>query len=147
MRELLEAHLREASCVNCHARMDPLGFAMEVFDVTGRTRSAYENGLPVEDFGELSDGTVVKGLDGVRSYLHEHMDLFHRTFCSKLIGYALGRKEQLSDRKLVDTLMASLAQGEPISKQIERVVLSPPFRHQRGIEVQAEHAVEEALIP
>jgi len=134
MRELLMAHQKEAACVSCHARMDPLGFAMEIYDVTGKVRSEYENGLPVEDFGELRDGTVVKGFDGIRSYLEDHIHLFHRTFCTKLIGYALGRKEQLSDRKLIDAMMESLANGEPVSKQIEWIVLSPQFRQKRGFE-------------
>lgn len=134
MRELLQAHQKEAACVSCHARMDPLGFAMESYDVTGKLRSVYENGLPVEDFGELRDGTMVKGFGGIRTYLREHIDLFHRTFCTKLIGYALGRKEQLSDRKLIDAMMDSLSRGEPISRQIEWVILSSQFRHKRGIE-------------
>ncbi|MBT5926229.1 MAG: DUF1592 domain-containing protein [Verrucomicrobia bacterium] len=132
MRELLEAHQKEASCVNCHARMDPLGFAMEVFDVTGRTRTHYENGLPVEDGGELPGGIKVKGFDGIRSYLKDNMELFHRTFCTKIIGYALGRKEQLSDRQLIESMMRSLAEGEPISSQIHLLVRSPQFRHKRG---------------
>lgn len=134
MRQLLMAHQKEAACVSCHARMDPLGFAMEIYDVTGKVRREYENGLPVEDYGELRDGTVVRGFEGIRSYLENHMDLFHRTFCTKLIGYALGRKEQLSDRQLIDAMMESLANGEPISKQMEWIVLSPQFRQKRGFE-------------
>jgi hypothetical protein len=88
----------------------------------------------VEDFGELRDGSMVKGFGGIRHYLKQHIDLFHRTFCTKLIGYALGRKKQLSDRKLIDAMMESLERGEPISRQLEWIVLSPQFRQKRGIE-------------
>lgn len=139
MRELLQSHQKEAACVSCHARMDPLGFAMEIYDVTGKVRKVYENGLPVEDFGELRDGSMVKGFGGIRHYLKQHIDLFHRTFCTKLIGYALGRKEQLSDRKLIDAMMESLERGEPISRQLEWIVLSPQFRQKRGIEPEMKH--------
>ena len=132
IRELLQAHQAYASCVNCHARMDPLGFALEAFDVTGKNREVYRNGLPVESVGHLRDGTKVQGFDGLRTYLKNNIQLFHRTFCTKLIGYAFGRRELLSDHALVDKLMVSLANKEPISRQIEIVVSSPQFCRKRG---------------
>ena len=44
VRQRLEAHRKNASCANCHARIDPLGFALEPFDPLGRWRDAYGDG-------------------------------------------------------------------------------------------------------
>ncbi len=141
MRELLEAHQRDQKCVQCHQRMDPLGFAMESFGVTGQLRTHYESGLPVEDGGTLPDGTPLQGFAGIRTYLKDQMPLFYRTFCTKLLGYGLGRREQLSDRKLIDSMMDSIGSGEPISQQILLLVTSRQFRHKRVVSQVAGNGV------
>ena len=52
--------------------------------------------------------------------------------CTKLLGYALGRGELLSDRVLIDQMMADLSNDGRFSDLIVRIVSSPQFRHQRG---------------
>ena len=70
-KELAERHQREASCVSCHVRMDPFGFALEGFDVIGKKRTRYANGLPVEEDGILRDGTPIVGYPGIRQYFKD----------------------------------------------------------------------------
>ncbi len=69
IRERLIAHRRDASCVNCHSRFDPLGFALENFDAIGRWRDRYGNERAIETSGTLNDGTKITGVRGLRRYL------------------------------------------------------------------------------
>ena len=131
IKDLLASHQRDASCVSCHARMDPLGFAMEGFGVLGQPRLVYEEGLPVEQTGTMADGRLIDGYQGLRDYMSDHIELFYRTFCRKLIGYSLGRAEQLTDHALVEALMQSLRAGDPLSAQLKLMILSPQFQNQR----------------
>jgi hypothetical protein len=132
VRDRLEAHRREASCVNCHSRIDPLGFALEPFDPIGRWRESYRDGQPIDPSGTLRDGTTVTGPEGLRDYLRREAPLFHRTVSAKLLGYALGRPEMVSDRPLVESLRDDLASGGRFSELVVRIVTSEPFRNQRS---------------
>ena len=69
VRQRLEAHRTNKSCINCHARIDPLGFALEPFDPLGRWRDSYRDGGRIDPSGTLLDGTTVSGPDGLRDYL------------------------------------------------------------------------------
>ena len=59
VRQRLEAHRRDASCVNCHSRIDPFGFALEHFDSIGRWRETYRDGQKIDAGGTLNDGTEI----------------------------------------------------------------------------------------
>ena len=48
IRQRLKQHATDESCASCHARIDPLGFALESFDPIGRWRDKYRGGLPVD---------------------------------------------------------------------------------------------------
>jgi hypothetical protein len=132
VRQRLEAHRANASCVNCHARIDPLGFALEPFDPIGRWRDAYRDGRPIDASGTLRDGTTVSGPDGLRDYLRREKAQFHRTISGKLLGYALGRPELASDRPLVEQMTGDLAAGGRFSALVVRIVTSEPFRNRRS---------------
>jgi hypothetical protein len=131
VRERLVAHRRDASCVNCHSRMDPLGFALENYDVLGRWRETYRDGQAIDASGTLSDGTEVSGHDGLREYLAENVKQFQRTLCTKLIGYALGRSEMATDSQLVEQMMADLEDEAGFSDLVVRIVTSKQFRFSR----------------
>jgi hypothetical protein len=111
LRQRLEAHRKNTSCANCHARIDPLGFALEPFDPVGRWRDAYGDGRPIDASGALRDGTNASGPEGLRDYLRREEAMFHRTVSVKLLGYALGRAEIASDRPLIERMTDGLAQG------------------------------------
>ena len=51
LKQKLEVHKRNATCANCHVRIDPLGFPLEHYDSTGRWREKYSDGKPIEDSG------------------------------------------------------------------------------------------------
>ena len=133
-RQLIERHSSEAKCAVCHERMDPFGFALEGFDAIGRARSSDAAGLSINTRVKLRDGTRFDGLDGLRSYLLDtRRDDFLRQFCRKLLGYALGRSVQLSDKPLLETMLARLkASDYRVGTMIELIVRSPQFREVRG---------------
>ena len=68
LREALERHRANPACAVCHARLDPLGFALENFDAVGKYRTEDE-GVTVEASGMLPDGTLVDGPRGLRDML------------------------------------------------------------------------------
>lgn len=133
-RQLIARHSQDAACAKCHARIDPFGFALEHFNGIGRWREKDVNGLAIDSQTTLPDGTQIDGLPGLRDYvLHQRRDEFLRQFCRKLLGYALGREIQLSDRPLVDTMLARLAASDyRFTAAVETIVLSQQFRMIRG---------------
>ena len=133
-RQLIERHSQDAACAKCHARIDPFGFALEHFNGIGRWRDKDASGMEIDSQTTLPDGTQIDGLAGLRDYLlHQRRDDFLRQFCRKLLGYALGREIQLSDRPLVDAMLAQLAASDyRFTAAVETIVLSQQFRMIRG---------------
>lgn len=129
-RQLIERHSRDENCSGCHLRIDPFGFALEGFDAIGRSRKADTKTV-------LPDGTAVDGLSDLRDYLvNQRGGDFLRQFCRKLVGYALGRSVQLSDRPLIDSMIRS---DHRIGSLIALIVRSPQFRQVRGKDAIAQH--------
>jgi hypothetical protein len=133
-RQLIERHSSDAKCAGCHQRIDPFGFALEGFDAIGHARSKDAAGLVVDTRTKLPGGTEIEGLNGLRSYLlKERRDDFLRQFCRKLLGYALGRSVQLSDKPLIETMLTQLkANDGSVSTAIDLIVRSSQFREVRG---------------
>lgn len=133
-RQLIERHSSDAACAKCHARIDPFGFALEHFDAIGRRRQQDAAGFAIDARTTLPDGTAIEGLAGLRDYLLEQRrEDFLRQFCRKLLGYAIGRELQLSDRPLVDLMLVRLAENDfRFSVAVETIVLSQQFRMIRG---------------
>jgi uncharacterized protein DUF1592/uncharacterized protein DUF1588/uncharacterized protein DUF1587/uncharacterized protein DUF1585/uncharacterized protein DUF1595/cytochrome c len=133
-RQLIESHSTDPKCAACHQRIDPLGFALEGFDAIGRARQTDIGGLAINTRAKLLDGTEFAGFDGLRNYLMTtRRDDFLRQFCRKLLGYALGRSVQLSDKPLLDTMVRELAShGYRVNIAIELIVQSPQFCEVRG---------------
>jgi hypothetical protein len=138
-RQLIAQHSRDPACARCHDRIDPFGFALEGFDAIGRARATDATGLAIDTRAVLPGGVAVDGLNGLRDYLvTQRGDDFLRQFSRKLLGYALGRAVQLSDKPLIDALVARLQAGEGrIGGALELIVLSPQFRDVRGRDFKA----------
>jgi len=129
-RQLIERHSIDPTCANCHRRIDPYGFALEGFDAIGRARTA-------DTKTTLPDGTAVNGLADLRHYLlTKRKDDFTRQFCRKLVGYALGRSVQLSDKPLIDAMVQSDLRFVTL---VDAIVRSRQFTHRQGLEVAAHH--------
>ena len=109
MRERLAQHRANPSCASCHSAIDPLGFALENFDVIGGWRTVDESGRPVDASGQTLSGAKVEGLAGLRALLLEQPDQFPRTVTEKLLAYALGRPLEYSDRPAVRTIVREAA--------------------------------------
>ncbi len=133
-RKLTELHSSDPACMKCHQRIDGFGFALEQFDTIGRFRAEDKSGHEIDIEVVLPDGTPLKGLDGLRNYLlNTRRDAFLRTFCRRLLGYALGRSVQLSDEPLIAEMMSQLKSHDyRFSVAVEAIVLSPQFRMIRG---------------
>ena len=132
VRERLAQHRASPVCAGCHNRIDPLGFALENYDVMGKWRDE-EAGKKVDASGEMSDGTKIDGPDQLKEALLARKDIFARNLTSKLLGFALGRGLTLEDSCTVDAIVAKLKENGYRSRLlIEEIVLSAPFREQRG---------------
>jgi uncharacterized protein DUF1592/uncharacterized protein DUF1588/uncharacterized protein DUF1585/uncharacterized protein DUF1595/uncharacterized protein DUF1587/cytochrome c len=130
VRERLTMHRADPVCANCHARIDPLGFALENFDALGRWRDQ-DGGKSVDSSAELIDGTKFQGPAGLKSYLMDHKDLVIHNLASKMLGYALGRGLTLKDSCTVDDIVSQVkADNYSAQTLIEATVLSVPFRYQ-----------------
>jgi hypothetical protein len=128
MRERLAQHRQNATCNSCHSVIDPLGFALENFDVIGGWRSVDEAGKPVDASGSTVSGAKVDGLPGLRALLLDQPEQFPRTVTEKLLSYALGRRLEYNDRPAVRKIVRDAAAHEyRWSSLIVGVVDSPPF--------------------
>ncbi|TWU06172.1 DUF1592 domain-containing protein [Stieleria varia] len=146
-RQLIERHSSDPGCARCHQRIDHFGFALEGFDAIGRARSEDAAGLPIDTLAKLPGGSEINGLEGLRSYLIEQRrDDFLRQFCRKLLGFALGRGVQLSDKPLLDDMITELQSNEfRVSTAIEKIILSPQFRQIRGREFVSSNPPESSV--
>jgi hypothetical protein len=132
LRERLSQHRANPACATCHSRIDPLGFALENYDVMGRWRTT-DAGKPIDAKGELPDGTTFDGPDQLKAVLMAKKDLFIRNLVSKVLGYALGRGLTLQDSCTVDSIVAEVERNNYRAQSlINAVVLSVPFRYQEA---------------
>ena len=129
LRELLERHRADPNCAACHIRMDALGFALESFDAVGRQRAADSLGRPIDDRGELPDGTIIEGVSGIRDALlkgETHRE-FRRSLVRHLATYALGRGLDPRDDRAIDQITDSFQKDPTIRALIHEIVESRLF--------------------
>ena len=136
-RQLIAQHSSVPECAKCHVRIDSFGFALENFDGIGRFRQKDKAGQEIDSRTTLEDGAEIDGLDGLREYLlSQQKQQFVRTFCRKLLGYALGRSVSLSDKPLLDTILRELeANDYRVSSAVLAIVSSEQFQQHRGMDV------------
>ena len=129
IRERLAAHRTNPSCNSCHSMIDPLGFALENFDVLGGWRTIDESGQPVDASGTMANGTPVDGLTGLRAVLLDEPEKFPHTVTEKLLAYALGRRLEYYDRPAVRKIVDDAAKDDyRWSSLVVGVVRSVPFQ-------------------
>jgi mono/diheme cytochrome c family protein len=105
MREQMELHRRSPLCANCHRNMDPIGFALENFDVVGAFRTQTADGLPIKTDDVLTDGTPIRDAVTLRQALLRRPDVFVQTLTEKLMVYALGRGLTAEDMPAVRAIV------------------------------------------
>lgn len=131
LREEFEMHRRNPSCVDCHEKIDPIGFGLENFDAIGRYREM-ENGVPVDSNGTMPDGASFNGPVELKGYiLREKKDAFIRNVTERMLAFGLGRKLRYYDEGAIVKIIDRLAQDNySASTLITEVVLSYPFHYQ-----------------
>ena len=128
MRQQIERHRKDAACASCHARMDPLGFALENFDVIGRWRTSDEGG-EIEASGKLPNGASFSGPRGLKQYLLGRPDEFVSATIARLLTYALGRELDARDQPAIRQIMRQTeAGGYRFQDVIAAIVNSVPFQ-------------------
>ena len=128
VREQLEAHRVNPACAGCHSIMDPLGFALENFDATGKWRTT-DGGHPVDASGVLPDGTVFEGPAQLRQLLLRQPELLVHAVAEKLMTYALGRGVEYYDAPAIRKIVRDAAATEyRWSSVILGIVNSVPFQ-------------------
>ena len=132
MRERLAVHRADKSCAACHNLMDPVGFALENYDATGRWRLR-EGDAMVNASGGLPDGGEVDGLDGLEQSLLKQPALFARTITEKLLTYALGRGLDWRDAPAIRRIVMEAAPREyRFSDIVLGIARSLPFTHRKS---------------
>jgi hypothetical protein len=127
-RERMEEHRRNPQCTSCHKVIDPLGLALENFDVTGAYRIK-DNEVPVDVVGDLYDGTRMDGPGGLREALMKHSDMFLTSFTESLMTYALGRRLDYTDMPAVRAIVRDAGKkGDRLSAYVMGVVNSAAFK-------------------
>jgi Protein of unknown function (DUF1592)/Protein of unknown function (DUF1588)/Protein of unknown function (DUF1585)/Protein of unknown function (DUF1595) len=128
VRQRMEQHRANATCAGCHRMMDPIGLAMENFDVTGKWRE-FDNGNPVDTAGELYDGTKLDGPTTLRQALVGRSDAFITNFTEKLMMYGLGRRVEYYDMPAVRAIARKAGQNNNrFSAFVLGIIESPQFQ-------------------
>lgn len=140
VRELQEQHRSSPLCSACHARMDPLGLALENFNAMGMWRKM-ERGRPIDASGTLLTGEEFQGIRDLKKILMNERRLdFYRCTTEKLLTYALGRGLEYYDERTVDEIVEKLDREKgKFSVLLMGVVQSAPFQKQRRAESVAKH--------
>jgi hypothetical protein len=128
MREAMTAHRANPACAGCHARMDPIGFAMENFDAVGKWRER-DNENAIDVSGVLPDGTKFEGMAGLKKELLRHPDQFVGAAAENLLMYALGRNVQYYDQPAVRQIVKAAREKQyAFWTLVEEVVKTPAFQ-------------------
>jgi hypothetical protein len=127
LRERLERHRANPTCAACHRIMDPIGLALENFDLVGRWRES-EEGKPIDASATLIDGTRIEGPEDLRRALLNRSELFVTALAEKLLSYALGRVVDHRDMPAVRRIVRGAADEDyRFSALVLGVAESDPF--------------------
>ena len=132
-RQRLEVHRKDANCASCHARLDPLGFGLENFDVLGRWRDQIRD-LPVDAAGTLTTGALFAGPEELKAILKgTKKALFVRNLVERMLAYALRRGVEYYDQPAVKQVTAELEANEyRATALVVAVARSYPFQYRRN---------------
>ena len=150
LRQLLDKHRDSPSCNSCHTKIDPPGFALEIFNPIGGVRDyyrsldtkaprvniqikgrnvQYKKGPKVDASGVFPDGANFTGFQDFRDHLAKDPNRLARALTKKLLTFASGRELGFSDRAEVESIVQESAKsGHGIRNLIHLVVQSPIFK-------------------
>ena len=132
IRDLLALHTKNESCAGCHAKFDPVGLALESFDILGGWRTRYrgmEEGEPVKGVdqagheftytlagpvdasGSLRAGPSFSGIRELKSILAAGPRQLGRNLLHQFTVYATGTPVRFSDRNEIEAILDACAPG------------------------------------
>ena len=128
LKEQLFLHRDKASCMDCHKKIDPYGIAFENYDAVGVFQTK-ANEKPIDAKAELPDGTVVDGIDEIKSYIiNDKSDDFTRSLVKHLFSYALGRDVTFVDEKEIESIVKKVKSDDYRFQSVfENIVTSRSF--------------------
>ena len=130
IRERLKQHASDQTCASCHARIDPLGFALESYDPIGRWRDKYRSGLPIDASGKLFGEAEFKDVTAFKDAILKRPEKFIRAFSEHLLSYALGRELKVTDKPAIDEITRRVvADHGRFSTVVVEIAKSVPFGH------------------
>jgi hypothetical protein len=132
LRQRLEIHRKNPSCANCHAKMDPIGFALENYDAIGAFRLK-DGEFDIDASGAFADGTKFQGAADLKTIIRAKKEQFTRCLTEKMLIYALGRGMEYYDRPTIERIVTAVGEGDyKFSLLVSEMVKSDPFRQRRG---------------
>ena len=128
IRDQLEKHRENATCYDCHRKIDPMGFAFESFDAIGQWRDKYNKNVAVDASGTLPDGTRYSDITEFREAMLERTPQIARSLVSKLLELGTGRRMEIGDRPAIDDIVEELdSRGNGFYDLVELVATSDAF--------------------
>jgi hypothetical protein len=128
----MEEHRSNPQCRSCHRVIDPLGLALENYDVVGQWRIR-DGSSEVDASGQLYDGSTINGPIGLRGALLKRKETVLRTFTENLMAYALGRRVESYDMPAVRRIVRDAGTNQDhFSSFVFGIVKSPAFRMSRA---------------
>ncbi len=143
IKQTIDAHRENTSCNSCHRKMDPLGIALENFDVMGRWRDQYTDvvnynlssnssgekaeSFPVDAKTVHMDGREFSGPQGLKKILLEDKDKFSRVFSENLLSYGLARQLTFQDRDTLTLLHEQAAEADYRLRDIMLAIISSEY--------------------
>ena len=130
VRARLEAHRGNPSCNGCHGVLDPLGFALENYDVEGAWRTKdLDADMPIDSRGKLSSGVDGGSPTDLRKALLARPDQLVQTLTEKLMTFGLGRSLRYQDMPAVRNIVRDSAHDNyRFESIVQGIVASPAFR-------------------
>jgi hypothetical protein len=128
VRQRMEQHRANPACASCHKMIDPIGLALENFDVTGAWRIK-DNGAPIDAASTMYDGTHLAGPADLAQALLQRRRVLLQNFTENLMTFALGRRLAAEDMPAVRKIVRDAgADAAPTSAYVLGIVKSAAFR-------------------
>ena len=127
VKDLLEKHRSVQACADCHAKIDPYGFALEYFDPVGGYRPTYYRtrfwkkstqstelfpSKPIDGSATLTSGEKIHGPRTLKKALLAKRGLLARNLAEKLLTYGTGRSMSLRDEEEIKQIAKTVNNGE-----------------------------------
>ncbi len=132
-REIMVIHREKALCASCHARMDPLGLALENYNALGGYRDQ-ERGKPIDTAGELITGEKFNSVSELaRVLVTSRKKDYHRCLTEKLLTYAIGRGPEYYDTPTIEKIVTAMERDDgKMQTLVMGIIQSAPFQKRRG---------------